>query len=291
MSKVFTRTFRVRFAEVGASGWVEPAHYLRYLVETAYDWGDAGGFGAAGSEKLGLAWVIRETEFDFFHPLRHNDVFDFTIWMLDWKRVRGFRAYELRLKESRSLVAQGVQQIVSLDSATLRPTVPPESVMAHYRLEQPQQVQSQPFPRLPTAPEGAFTTQRVVERRDLDNLGHVNNAVYISYAAEAAAQALAANGIPPSRLDCEGLGVFWRRAHIQYHNPAVWGERLTLTTYPSALHAQGGRRVVSMRRTVDGSPIADCLFDWSLLDRGSGEAQPLPEALRRAFLSPTARND
>ena len=39
MSKIFTRTFRVRWSELDASGTVAPAAYLRYLVETAYDWG------------------------------------------------------------------------------------------------------------------------------------------------------------------------------------------------------------------------------------------------------------
>ena len=39
MSKIFTRTFRVRWSELDASGQVSPASYLRYLVETAYDWG------------------------------------------------------------------------------------------------------------------------------------------------------------------------------------------------------------------------------------------------------------
>jgi acyl-CoA thioesterase FadM len=46
MSKIFSRTFRVRYSETNANGWVGPAEYLKFLVETAYDWGEAGGFGA-----------------------------------------------------------------------------------------------------------------------------------------------------------------------------------------------------------------------------------------------------
>jgi acyl-CoA thioesterase FadM len=37
MSKIFTRTFRVRWGELDPSGTVSPANYLRYLMETAWD--------------------------------------------------------------------------------------------------------------------------------------------------------------------------------------------------------------------------------------------------------------
>ncbi len=35
MSKIFTRTFRVRFSECNAYGQAGTAHLVRYLVETA----------------------------------------------------------------------------------------------------------------------------------------------------------------------------------------------------------------------------------------------------------------
>jgi acyl-CoA thioesterase FadM len=37
MSKIFTRTFRVRWSETNADGEVDLASYLRYLIETAWD--------------------------------------------------------------------------------------------------------------------------------------------------------------------------------------------------------------------------------------------------------------
>src|ERR671912_982538 len=89
MSKIFSRTFRVRWGELDASGSVSPANYLRYLVETAWDWGAAIGWDVNYSQNPDVFWVIRETEIRFQRPLRHNDVFDFTIWMVNWQRVRG----------------------------------------------------------------------------------------------------------------------------------------------------------------------------------------------------------
>ena len=71
MPKIFTRKFRVRWSEIDTNGQVSPADYLRYLVETAFDWWDASvKLGADDIEALGLFWVVRETELNFVQPLR-----------------------------------------------------------------------------------------------------------------------------------------------------------------------------------------------------------------------------
>jgi len=31
---------------------------------------------------------------------------------------------------------------------------------------------------------------------------------------------------------------------------------------------------------ADGSPVAECILDWEMVDRKTGEARPLPEELR-----------
>ena len=47
------------------------------------------------------------------------------------------RGFELRLKNEGDLIAQGVQQVVTLDSKTMRPAPPPESIMANFQIENP----------------------------------------------------------------------------------------------------------------------------------------------------------
>ena len=76
MSNYFSRTFRVRWSEVNANGQVDLAGYLRFAIETAWDWGEANELSMAESVELGLAWVIRETEINFCRPLYPGDIFD-----------------------------------------------------------------------------------------------------------------------------------------------------------------------------------------------------------------------
>jgi YbgC/YbaW family acyl-CoA thioester hydrolase len=274
MSKVFTRTFRVRWGELDASGTVSPANYLHYLIETAWDWGAAVGWGLNYSQNPDVFWVIRETEVRFFHPLRYNDVFDFTIWMVSWQKVRGTRCVELKFKESGDVIAQGTQQIVYMDAATGRPLNLPEEEIEKFRLENPRVFPFERFPKI-TPVETPFTVQRRVESMDLDAYEHVNNAVYIRYAEEAALQDQSSRGWPPAKLSEADLSIAIRRLHIRYLSLAVWGETLNISTHLINVRETGAARYVSMTH-ADGSPVAECLVDWDLVDRPRREARPLP---------------
>ena len=278
MSKIFTRTFRVRWGELDPSGTVTPANYLRYIVETAWDWGGAIGWGEKYSQNPDVFWVIRETEIHFLHPLRHNDEFGLTIWMVNWQRVRGMRCFELKLKESGNVIAQGTQQVVYMDTKTGRPMNLPEEEIEKFRLEDPRVFPFERFPKV-AAVENPFTMQRQVEWMDLDVYDHVNNVIYVNYAEEAAAQDFSARGWTPAKLTEADLAVVTRRLHIQYGSIAAWGETLNISTHPLNIKDTSGSRYVSITR-ADGSPVAECIIDWELVDRKSGERRPLPQGLR-----------
>lgn len=281
MSKIFTRTFRVRWGELDPSGAVSPANYLRYLIETAWDWGTAIGWGEKYSQNPDVFWVIRETEIRFQRPLRHNDIFNFTIWMVNWQRVRGTRCFELTRKGNGEVIAQGTQHIVYMDAKTGRPTNLPEEEIEKFRLENPRVFPFERFPKVVTVenPLTLFVMQRQVEWMDLDVYDHVNNVIYVNYAEEAAAQDFSSKGWSPVKLAESNLAIAMRRVHIQYLSLAMWGETLNIVTHQLEVNDTGGSRYVGMIH-ADGSPVAECILDWELVDRKSGEARPLPDELR-----------
>lgn len=284
MSKIYTRSFRVRWSEMDVTGQVSPANYLRYLVETAYDWGDALGLNSQDYEKLGLFWLIRETEINLLKPLRHNEHFDFTIWMVSWQRVRGTRCFEIKKQDSGEIIAQGTQHIVSMDRASLRPTNMAEEVLENFRLENPRAFPYTRFPKISPAPK-AFKVKRQVEWQDLDAQEHVNNAIFVTYAEEIAAQELSACGWSPARLSEVDLALQTRRVHIQYLSPAVWGETLAVATHSLRLESTGGSRFVGIQRE-DGTPVAECILDWKMLDRRTGQERELPTELLAELTQP-----
>jgi len=279
MSKIFTRTFRVRWAELDPSGTVSPANYLRYVVETAWDWGTAIGWGEKYSETPDVLWLLRETELRLLNPLRHNDVFDLTIWLVSWQRVRGTRCFEVTRKDNGEVIAQGTQQIVYVDAKTGKPMNFPDEEIAKLRIENPRVLPFERFPKIAAVTERPFVTQRQVEWMDLDSYEHVNNVIYVNYAEEAAAQDFTARGWSPVKLAEAGLSAVTRRVHVQYLSVAEWGETLNISTHMLNVNDTGGSRYVGISR-VDGSIVAECIMDWELVDRGSGEVRSLPDELR-----------
>jgi acyl-CoA thioester hydrolase len=277
MSKIFTRTFRVRWGELDPSGIVGPANYLRYLIETAWDWGIAIGWDANYSQNPDVFWVIRETEIRFLRPLRHNDELHLTIWLANWQRVRGARCFELTRKENDEVIAQGTQQVVYMDAKTGRPKNMPDDMIDTFRIENPRVFPYERFPKI-TPVENSFVMQRQVELMDLDSYAHVNNVIYVNYAEEAAMQDFSSRGWTLARLAEANLTIAMRRVHILYLSIAAWGETLTISTHMLNLNDTGGSRYVGITRP-DGSPVAECITDWELVDRKSGQTQPLPDGL------------
>jgi YbgC/YbaW family acyl-CoA thioester hydrolase len=283
MSRTFTRTFRVRWSEINAAGQVHLSEYFRYVIETAWDWGATIGLSIRESEELGLAWVLHEAEIHLYRPLHANDTFELTIWLVDWRRVRGTRCFEIVLKDSGELVAQGTQEVVSLDLKSMRPVATPDTIIDSIRLEDPRVFPHQKIPKFQLRPEVAFVMQKKVEWRDLDSQEHVNNANYVAFAEDAVAQALAAMGWPPASFQAQSWIVSNPMVHIQYQSPASWGETLEVVAYLVELKPAGGVWYIQIERAADREPVARCLVEWSLANRINGEEQILPESLAHAL--------
>jgi acyl-CoA thioesterase FadM len=282
MPDYFSRTFRVRWSEVKANGWVDLAGYLRYLVETAWDWGAANGLSMQQSEQLGLAWAIRETEITIYRPLFSGDIFEFAIWLMHWRRVRGTRGFELRSIDDDKLIAQGVQQVVTLDGQTMRPASPPEDLMGNFLIENPRLIPQEKLPQYQTN-DHAFKMEREVEWRDLDTFEHVNNATYASYAENLMIRAFESKGWSPTDFKAQDFAIQIRRFHIQHLSIVTWGDGLELTANLVELKAKGGTWLVEMKRASDGEAVARCLLVWRLTDHMGVQEKSLPESLTAAL--------
>lgn len=285
MTKEFTRKFRVRWSEVTAANRVPAAKHLEYLVETAYDWGAANNLGDEESLALGLVWVILETDIYFLHPLRYPDEFEFSIWMIDWRRIRGTRAFEMRLKDGHTIIAQGMQQIVSLDADTLRPKLVPQDLIDGFRVEAPRTFPTQRFPKLGSRPAGNFSIQRRVEWGELDRYVHLNNAKALRYADEVIIQFLSSLGWLPDRLFAAGLAPVPRRIHIKYQELGLWADRLKIETYPIHVQPHEVTSIIIVERESDSKGILQAIYHWGLADLKTDEEHTLPPELQDSLSS------
>ena len=76
----------------------------------------------------------------------------------------------------------------------------------------------------------AHLTQVQVRFYELDPYDHLNHAVYFSYFETARIEALASVGYDLTRLKREGFHLVVAEVRARFHRPAVYGERLDITS-------------------------------------------------------------
>jgi acyl-CoA thioesterase FadM len=85
------------------------------MQETAFDASAVAGYDLDRYRELQGAWLVRETDITYLRPLAYDDRGIVKTWVLDFRRVRSRRAYELRHADSGEIAAQasgGSQSLV-----------------------------------------------------------------------------------------------------------------------------------------------------------------------------------
>ena len=123
-----------------------------------------------------------------------------------------------------------------------------------------------------------FTVAVEVRFRDIDAIGHVNNAVYLTYIETArVAYWLHVTGRPG---DIKAVDIILARAEVDYRSPVVLGE-----TVEVAVRAASMRRssfVLDFRLTVRGSGrlVAEARNVAVYYDYAAGRSVPIPAEIR-----------
>ncbi len=265
---IVERVFRVRHYECNPNGFVNHTHYLRYMQETAFDAAAAAGFPIARYEAMNRAWFIRETDITYKRPLRYGDSVRVRTWVVDFRRVRSQRVYELVHEESGELVALAVTDWVYVNLTTGRPvSIPDEMVAAFWPDGAPAEApERERFVPLPAMPATAFVLPERVKWRDLDSANHVNNAMYVSYFEDAQVAAMQARGWTPARLRSEGLLLLARRMRIEYRVSAVMQDALSVATWVTEMGRTGIERAYAITRAGSDEQLVRGRGQWVCVD-------------------------
>jgi len=287
MPRIHTSEFPVRFYECDAYGHVNNSNYVRYMQEAAFAASAAAGYPDEEYQRLGILWLIRDTEVEYLSPLRYGDTAQLTTWVDDFRRVRSRRKYEIRRKDADTVLARGTTDWVLLDRESLHPiSVPDQLKQAFFPEGIPaQRGQRQPFPAPPAPPPGAVTIQREVAWEDVDPAQHVNNAKYFTYLEESGIQAAAQFGVSMHAFLQQGFGTVARRTRIEYKQPAVLGDTLEITTFLSDARAVSATRHFIIRRQADQQLIAQAYILWVYVDLETGKPVRMPANLREDMAS------
>lgn len=129
-------------------------------------------------------------------------------------------------------------------------------------------------------PRAAFAIELVASDADIDELGHVNNVVYLGWVQEVAK----AHWLAVSTPD-EGATQAWVavRHEIDYKRPAVAGDRLVARTWIGAVSGVTSERFVEIRHRDTMELLAACRTVWASVNRQTGRPMRTDPAMMDRF--------
>ncbi len=136
-------------------------------------------------------------------------------------------------------------------------------------------------------PEGVYKVRRPVEWHDLDLAGHVNNAMYLNYAADCAMQLARELGWPLQRMLETGAVNWVRRHQLQHLQSALLGDELEIATWLAHVENSQAVRYTTIRRVDDqgeaGEVLARVHAHEQWVDVRTGQPRPAPEEVLADF--------
>ncbi|MCA8893920.1 MAG: acyl-CoA thioesterase [Amphiplicatus sp.] len=128
--------------------------------------------------------------------------------------------------------------------------------------------------------ETAALQTRVALPSEIDELGHVNNAVYLVWAQEVAVAHWRAMTSETMRGD-----LIWvvLRHEIDYRDPVLPGETVEVRTWLGRASGPRFERHIDIRKPGAARPCAKVLTDWCLLDARSRKPKRVGEEILTLF--------
>jgi acyl-CoA thioester hydrolase len=123
-----------------------------------------------------------------------------------------------------------------------------------------------------------FTTSIDVRFRDMDAVGHVNNAVFLTYLEQARiAYWMKVTGL----TDIRSIDIILARVEIDYRSPAAFGETLEVGVRCLSLGRSSCTLELRLTERETGRLVAESRNVIVHYDYAAGRAVPIPDRVRR----------
>lgn len=136
-------------------------------------------------------------------------------------------------------------------------------------------------------PRSAFELEIPIFDSDIDQLGHVNNVVYLRWVQDVAVAHWSAEATEENKRD-----LLWvvTRHEIEYRRPAFLHDEVLARTWIGGATAKSFERHTELLRKVDGKLLARALTLWCPIDFHTRKPVEVSQEIRDRF-SVTEEND
>ncbi len=123
-----------------------------------------------------------------------------------------------------------------------------------------------------------FTTEIQMRFRDLDAMGHVNNAVYLSYCELARTQFYLKHSFKRSLHDIDFI---LAHVDIDYVSAAEWGDRVEVSVWPSKIGESSFTLSYELRDKTTNRLLATSSSVLVSYDYDKKQTKPIPPEFRK----------
>lgn len=142
---------------------------------------------------------------------------------------------------------------------------------------------TQPSPNLDFEVTNPFTTSIRVERRHVDQLGHVNNRVYLDWIEQVSVQATEAMGLTIRDFLKLGAVYIVQRHIIEYLGQGREGDEIIAATWPSFRTRRNQVRRYRFKRKSDGRLLVRAETLWAYVDLKTGKTREFDDLIWEKF--------
>ncbi|HTL11973.1 MAG TPA: thioesterase family protein [Bdellovibrionota bacterium] len=128
-----------------------------------------------------------------------------------------------------------------------------------------------------------FEKPITVSKEHIDELGHVNNLVYLGWFVGAAIEHSTARGWPPEAYLKLGAGWVVRKHEIEYFAPAFPKDELLVRTWVESISGGSSVRRYELLRKSDQKKLAGASTVWVWIDFKTGRPGRIPPEVLSGF--------
>ena len=128
-----------------------------------------------------------------------------------------------------------------------------------------------------------FEYELTVTDDAIDGQGHVNNLEHVRWMQEAAVAHSAAQGWPSARYRQLGAGWVVRSHTIEYHRPALAGDKILIRTWVATMEIVTSLRRYRILRQEGAALLAVAETVWAFIDYRTGRPKRIPDEIAAAF--------
>lgn len=259
MQSSHTLTLSVRANELRENGAAGHSAILHWFQEAAIAASSDAGYGLSEYDALGAVWVMRDMDVEF-HVLPHyGEQIYIKTWVSDFRRIRSHREYLAHRASDGALVAAGRSEWIFVDRKTMMPRRLSAEMIASFEANGIPALEPLQWEFAGEA-LGEFHVARRVQSYEIDQMQHVNNAVYVNWIEQQVLDAWRTFG-RNTNLPVP------RRHYVQYLQAAQYGDELDI----SSTARRAGERVIWSHAIRRGETIL------VLAHSCSSSYEPIPE--------------